>query len=147
MPAMSTSLADTAENLSADGPSATFTYRRVGPRGGVPLVTPSRGSPGVPLEQARADLAAIEQPVLYAAGMKDAMIPALTAFAAVQHLADATLVVHGDSGHAWAEFSESVTWPGFQARVPQLGKAIAEIGLEEIERNLGRYVGLMNEQA
>jgi pimeloyl-ACP methyl ester carboxylesterase len=58
-------------------------------------------SADVPLEQARADLAAIEQPVLYGAGMKDAMIPALTAYAAVQHLPDATLLVYGDSGHAF----------------------------------------------
>jgi hypothetical protein len=31
--------------------------------------------------------------------------------------------------------------------VPQLGKAIAEIGLDEIERNLGHYAGLINQQA
>ena len=30
--------ADLAENLTVDGPSARFTYRRIGPRGGVPLV-------------------------------------------------------------------------------------------------------------
>jgi hypothetical protein len=30
--------------------------------------------------------------------------------------------------------------------VPQLGKAIAEIGLEEIERNLGHYADLINAQ-
>ena len=35
---MSTYLADTAEDLAVDGPSARFTYRRMGPRGGVPLV-------------------------------------------------------------------------------------------------------------
>src|SRR5438094_9208789 len=39
---MSTYLADTAENLTVDGPSATFTYRRIGPRGGVPLVLLNR---------------------------------------------------------------------------------------------------------
>jgi hypothetical protein len=31
---MSTYLADTAEDLTVEGPSATFTYRRMGPRGG-----------------------------------------------------------------------------------------------------------------
>jgi hypothetical protein len=31
--------------------------------------------------------------------------------------------------------------------VPLLEKAIAEIGLDEIERNLGDYVGLVNQQA
>ena len=39
---MTTFLADTAENLSVDGPSARFTYRRIGPRGGVPLVLLNR---------------------------------------------------------------------------------------------------------
>ena len=31
--------------------------------------------------------------------------------------------------------------------MPQLGKAIAEVGLDEIERNLGYYAGLINQQA
>ncbi|MGW0846721.1 alpha/beta fold hydrolase [Streptomyces sp. NPDC002787] len=35
---MSTYLADKAENLTAEGPSARFTYRRMGSQGGVPLV-------------------------------------------------------------------------------------------------------------
>ncbi|MGB0096474.1 MAG: alpha/beta hydrolase, partial [Solirubrobacteraceae bacterium] len=35
---MSAYLADTAENLFVEGPSATFTYRRMGPRAGIPLV-------------------------------------------------------------------------------------------------------------
>ena len=35
---MTTYLADKAEDLSVEGPSARFTYRRMGPRGGVPLV-------------------------------------------------------------------------------------------------------------
>ena len=39
---MTTFLADTAENLFVDGPSARFTYRRIGPRGGVPLVLLNR---------------------------------------------------------------------------------------------------------
>jgi hypothetical protein len=33
---MSTYHADTAEDLSVEGPSATLTHRRMGPRGGVP---------------------------------------------------------------------------------------------------------------
>lgn len=39
---MSTYLADTAENLTVQGPSAIFTYRRLGPRGGIPLVLLNR---------------------------------------------------------------------------------------------------------
>jgi enoyl-CoA hydratase/carnithine racemase len=57
-----------------------------------------------------------------------------------------TLPPVADLRASWGEFAESVTWPGFQARVPQLGKAIAEIGLEEIEQNLGHYAGLINQQ-
>jgi enoyl-CoA hydratase/carnithine racemase len=59
----------------------------------------------------------------------------------------ATLPPVTDLRASWAEFAESVTWPGFQARVPRLGAAIAEVGLEEIERNLGDYVGLVNQQS
>jgi pimeloyl-ACP methyl ester carboxylesterase len=39
---MPTYLADTAEDLTVDGPSAQFTYRRIGPRRGVPLVLVNR---------------------------------------------------------------------------------------------------------
>ncbi|MFC8198168.1 alpha/beta fold hydrolase [Streptomyces sp. NPDC057298] len=39
---MSTYLADTAESLTVEGPSATFTYRRIGARGGLPLVLLNR---------------------------------------------------------------------------------------------------------
>ncbi len=58
-----------------------------------------------------------------------------------------TLPPVADLKASWAQFVQSVTWPGFQARVPQLGKAIAEIGLDEIERNLAYYAGLINQQA
>ena len=39
---MSTYLADKAEGRTVEGPSATFTYRRMGPQGGVPLVLLNR---------------------------------------------------------------------------------------------------------
>jgi hypothetical protein len=39
---MGTYLADAAENLTVDGPSVTFTYRRLGPRDGIPLVLLNR---------------------------------------------------------------------------------------------------------
>jgi pimeloyl-ACP methyl ester carboxylesterase len=58
-------------------------------------------SAGIPFDRTRADLETITQPVLYATGMRDAMIPALSAYVAVQHLADATLVIYSDAGHAF----------------------------------------------
>ncbi|MFE2970668.1 hypothetical protein ACFXKC_45065 [Streptomyces sp. NPDC059340] len=52
---LSTYLADEAEDLIVEGPSATFTYRRSGPQGGTPLVLLHRfraafdwRGPGVP---------------------------------------------------------------------------------------------------
>ncbi|MEU0076010.1 alpha/beta hydrolase [Streptomyces sp. NPDC006332] len=55
----------------------------------------------IPFEQVRADLASIRQPVLYATGMQDVMIPALAAYTAVQHLPNATLVAYNGAGHAF----------------------------------------------
>ncbi|MEU9268950.1 alpha/beta hydrolase [Streptomyces sp. NPDC048251] len=55
----------------------------------------------IPFEQVRADLATIRQPVLYATGIKDAMIPALASYTAVQYVPDATLVAYSDAGHAF----------------------------------------------
>jgi pimeloyl-ACP methyl ester carboxylesterase len=55
----------------------------------------------IPFDQVRADLATIKQPVLYATGIQDAMIPALASYTAVHHLADATLVAYSDAGHAF----------------------------------------------
>ncbi|WP_069767786.1 alpha/beta fold hydrolase [Streptomyces sp. LUP30] len=68
----------------------------------------------IPFEQVRAELAAIRQPVLYATGMQDVMIPALAAYTAVQDLVDATLVAYSDAGHAFLfqharEFAAQVT--------------------------------------
>ena len=56
----------------------------------------------------------------------------------------ATLPPEAELRASWTEFSETVTWPGFQARMPRFAKAIADIDLDEIERNLGDYVGLVN---
>ncbi|MDW6059091.1 alpha/beta hydrolase [Streptomyces sp. FXJ1.4098] len=55
----------------------------------------------IPFDQVRADLESIQQPVLYATGMQDVMIPALAAYTAVQHLPNATLVAYSDAGHAF----------------------------------------------
>ena len=59
----------------------------------------------------------------------------------------ATLPPEADLRASWAEFSASVTWPGFQGRATQFGTLIAEIGLDEVERNLGHYLGVANQQA
>lgn len=55
----------------------------------------------IPFEQVRTDLASINQPVLYATGMRDAMITPLASYTAVQHLRSATLVAYSDAGHAF----------------------------------------------
>jgi pimeloyl-ACP methyl ester carboxylesterase len=55
----------------------------------------------VPFDVARATLEAVTQPVLYANGVHDVMIPALASYVAVQHLNSATLVLYSDAGHAF----------------------------------------------
>jgi pimeloyl-ACP methyl ester carboxylesterase len=55
-----------------------------------------------PLEQVRANLAALKPPVLFAAGAMDWLIPALASFYAVEHVGSpAVLLVYSDAGHAF----------------------------------------------
>jgi pimeloyl-ACP methyl ester carboxylesterase len=54
-----------------------------------------------PFEDVRTSLEAIKQPVLYANGVHDVMIPAIASYIAVQHLDDATLLLYSDAGHAF----------------------------------------------
>jgi pimeloyl-ACP methyl ester carboxylesterase len=54
-----------------------------------------------PFENVRTSLEAIKQPVLYANGVHDVMIPAIASYVAVQHLDDATLLLYSDAGHAF----------------------------------------------
>ncbi|MCX5319952.1 alpha/beta fold hydrolase [Streptomyces sp. NBC_00120] len=55
----------------------------------------------VPFDQVKAELESIKQPVLYANGLHDVMIPAHASYVAVQHLENATLVLYSDAGHAF----------------------------------------------
>ncbi|MGW0561469.1 enoyl-CoA hydratase/isomerase family protein [Streptomyces sp. NPDC003016] len=59
----------------------------------------------------------------------------------------ATLPPEADLRASWAQFAQAVAWPGFQARMPQFGALIAETGLDEVERNLGHYLGAAHQQA
>ena len=54
-----------------------------------------------PSEGCGPSLEAIKQPVLYANGVHDVMIPAIASYVAVQHLDRATLVLYSDAGHAF----------------------------------------------
>jgi enoyl-CoA hydratase/carnithine racemase len=58
----------------------------------------------------------------------------------------ATLPPDADLRAAYAEYVNSLTWPGFQARRPRFGKIVAEKGGEEVERRLGYYIGIVNQQ-
>lgn len=52
-------------------------------------------------DQLPSQLQAITQPVLYANGVHDVMIPAAASYKAVEQVPDATLVLHSDAGHAF----------------------------------------------
>ena len=58
----------------------------------------------------------------------------------------ATLPPDADLRAAYAEYVNSLTWSGFQARIPQFAKIVAEKGAEEVERRLGYYIGIANQQ-
>jgi pimeloyl-ACP methyl ester carboxylesterase len=87
-------LARVAGRLAAGGPGVS----EEAARGQLAAITTSAS---VPIEEVEADLGSIAQPVLYATGVQDAMIPALASFHAVGHLANAVLVGYGDAGHAF----------------------------------------------
>jgi len=52
-------------------------------------------------DQLKAELRSISQPVLYANGIHDVMIPALGSYKAVEQVPDSTLVLYSDAGHAF----------------------------------------------
>jgi enoyl-CoA hydratase/carnithine racemase len=59
----------------------------------------------------------------------------------------ATLPPDADLKAAYAEYSNSLTWPEFQARLPAFGKLVAELGVNEVELRLGDYLGIAHQQA
>jgi enoyl-CoA hydratase/carnithine racemase len=58
----------------------------------------------------------------------------------------ASLPPDADLRAAYAEYLNSLTWPGFQARRPRFAKLVAEKGLVDVERRLGYYIGITNQQ-
>lgn len=58
----------------------------------------------------------------------------------------ATLPPDADLRAAYAEYVNSLTWPGFEERRPRFAKIVAEKGLEEWELRLGYYIGIANQQ-
>ncbi|MCA0176516.1 MAG: enoyl-CoA hydratase/isomerase family protein [Proteobacteria bacterium] len=52
----------------------------------------------------------------------------------------ASLPPDGDLRAAYGEYSHALAWPGFQQRMPRLGKFVAEDGLA-VELQLGDYLG------
>ncbi len=52
-------------------------------------------------DQLKAELRSISQPVLYANGIHDVMIPAFGSYKAVEQVPDSTLVLYSDAGHAF----------------------------------------------
>jgi len=86
-------------------------------------------------------------------GFVDALAARLASFdktalaAAKAQINRASLPPDADLVTAYGEFLTSLTWPGFQDRAPGFGKLVAEVGAEELERHLGKYLGLANQQA
>lgn len=58
----------------------------------------------------------------------------------------ASLPPDADLRAAYGEYVNSLTGPGFLARLPHVGKLLAEKGLDEVELRLGDYIGIVNQQ-
>lgn len=56
----------------------------------------------------------------------------------------ATLPPEEDLLAAYQEYSQSLAWPGFQARRPRIARLIANSSLSDYELNLGDYLGRAN---
>jgi pimeloyl-ACP methyl ester carboxylesterase len=80
--------------LAAGGPQVSETAA-------MGQLTAVAGILATPFDGVRASLESIKQPVLYANGVHDVMIPAIASYVAVQHLDDATLVLYSDAGHGF----------------------------------------------
>ncbi len=87
-------LANVATRLSSG-------IRNVSDEAGQGMLAAVGKTAATPFEQVRENLETIKQPVLYANGVKDVMIPALASYVAVQHLEDATLVLYSNAGHGF----------------------------------------------
>jgi enoyl-CoA hydratase/carnithine racemase len=86
-------------------------------------------------------------------GFLDGIVSRLASFdkaalaAAKAQVNRASLPPDADLRAAYAEYVNSLTWPGFQGRLPQFGKRIAEKSLYEVELHLGDYIGKANQQS
>ncbi|RPF31777.1 alpha/beta fold hydrolase [Streptomyces sp. TLI_185] len=99
--------AHVSTRLAAGGPAVSETAAQG-------MLTAAAQLLAAPFDEVRAELEAIQHPVLYANGTQDVMIPAHASYVAVQHLADATLVLYTGAGHAFLfqrakEFTTQVT--------------------------------------
>lgn len=56
----------------------------------------------------------------------------------------ASMPPEGDFLKSYAEYSQSLSWSGFHARRPRMGKLATEHGQKELELRLGHYLGLAN---
>ena len=85
-------------------------------------------------------------------GFVDGSVSRLASFdkaalaAAKAQINRASLPPDADLRAAYGEYANSLGWPGFQARRPRFRSLIAEKGADEVERRLGHYIGIINQQ-
>ncbi|MFF3208721.1 alpha/beta fold hydrolase [Streptomyces sp. NPDC002962] len=89
------------KHLAHVAPRLANGIRNVSDETGNGMLSAVAKTAATPFEQVAANLATIKQPVLYANGVQDVMIPALASYVAVQHLENATLVLYSDAGHGF----------------------------------------------
>ncbi|MEV4238147.1 MULTISPECIES: alpha/beta hydrolase [unclassified Nocardia] len=87
-------LARVATRLTTGGPA-------VSEAAGKGQITAIGKNMSIPLEQVVTDLQRLDQPVLYATGLRDIMTPAVVSYTAAEHTRNATLLGYSDAGHAF----------------------------------------------
>ncbi|MDX2682150.1 hypothetical protein [Streptomyces soliscabiei] len=59
----------------------------------------------------------------------------------------ASLPPDADLRATYAEYAQSLTWPGFQERVPRFRQVVAKKDPEFAELRMGAFLGLVNQQS
>lgn len=83
-------------------------------------------------------------------GFIDHLVSRLASFdktplaAAKEQINRATLPPDADLVAAYGEFIDSLSFPGFNARTTAIAKLLTDMGIHDIEKRLGHYLGLAN---
>lgn len=62
-----------------------------------------------------------------------------------QHINSITLPTESERLASYNNFVQSLSWPGLQQRMGVFGKLMQDVGVEKVETQMGRYIGIGND--